>query len=261
MPESLNKKDKNDTPYRRRPEIEALLTHFEALAADERTHLFEPSSRKAPDYVPSEALVYFLRRAWAEDKKKEFEQIFNLLMKRVGAALNASINDSRMAGAQEIREEIFGRFAERIAKDCVAKSTWLDFYEICFEKAFLSFQITALRQIGPTTVETVPLTSNEENDAELTPEIECAAADFLDGNLSKFDEPGFRSALMAAIDCLPSDQKQVVGLLLQGFPIDSKDSDVMTIARILQCDERTVRNRRNRALSTLKTTLQEEWMQ
>jgi hypothetical protein len=38
---------------------------------------------------------------------------------------------------------------------------------------------------------------------------------------------------------------------LQGFPIDSKDKSVMAIARILKCDERTVRNRRDR--STGKT--------
>ena len=32
----------------------------------------------------------------------------------------------------------------------------------------------------------------------------------------------------------------------------------MTIARILQCDERTVRNRRDRACKALKIILQEE---
>lgn len=62
----------------------------------------------------------------------------------------------------------------------------------------------------------------------------------------------------AAIDCLPDDQKQVIGLLLQGFQIDSKDKNIMTIARILQCDERTVRNRRDRACKALKAILQEE---
>jgi DNA-directed RNA polymerase specialized sigma24 family protein len=32
----------------------------------------------------------------------------------------------------------------------------------------------------------------------------------------------------------------------------------MTIARILQCDERTVRNRRDRACKVLKAVLQQE---
>ena len=53
-------------------------------------------------------------------------------------------------------------------------------------------------------------------------------------------------------------KKQVVGLLLQGFQIDSKDKNVMTIARVLQCDERTVRNRRDRACKALKAILQKE---
>jgi len=64
--------------------------------------------------------------------------------------------------------------------------------------------------------------------------------------------------LDAAIDALPDDQRRVVGLLRQGFQIDSKDPNIMTIAKLLQCDERTVRNRRDRAYKTLKSVLQEE---
>jgi len=64
--------------------------------------------------------------------------------------------------------------------------------------------------------------------------------------------------LTAAIDCLPDDQKLVIGLLLQGFQIDSKDKNIMTIARILKCDERTVRNRRDRACKALRAILEEE---
>ena len=48
-----------------------------------------------------------------------------------------------------------------------------------------------------------------------------------------------------------------MGLLRQGFQIDSKDPNIMTIAKILKCDERTVRNRRDRAYKTLGAVLQE----
>lgn len=104
----------------------------------------------------------------------------------------------------------------------------------------------------------VPLGGNGENGMEISPEVEVAAADFLSGDPSKLDDPTFRLELTAAIDSLPDDQKQVIWLLLQGFQVDSKDKNVMTIASILQCDERTVRNRRDRAHKALKTILQEE---
>lgn len=80
----------------------------------------------------------------------------------------------------------------------------------------------------------------------------------MSGDPQKIDDPAFRSVLFAAIDRLPQDQKQVIGLLLKGIPIDTKEKDVMTIARILQCDERTVRNRRDRACKALKVILEEE---
>jgi len=101
----------------------------------------------------------------------------------------------------------------------------------------------------------VPLGTDEDDGLKISPEVEVAAAEFLSGELSRIDDPAFRLELTAAIDCLPNDQKQVIGLLLQGFAIDSLDKNTMTIARLLQCDERTVRNRRDRACKALKSVL------
>lgn len=261
MPESLKKKAKDCSLYKRPPEIEAKLEQLEGVEPTDRIRLFESSSRKHPDYMSSEVLIYFLRRAWANGKTGEFEQIFKLLMKRVEFSLHSVIKDGCMERARDIREEILGRFAELIAEDCLGQSDRLDFYEIRFDMALVSFRVSVLRQIGPTADKTVPLASDECDNSDLAPEVEAAAASFLGGNLSKLDDPAFRSCLMAAIDELPDDQKQVIGLLLQDFPIDSKDPNTMTIARILGCTERTVRNRRDRALKTLKSALQEEWVQ
>lgn len=258
MPVPLKRKRRDGTPYERPPEIEDWLTRLETVEVSEWLRQFSSLSRKNADYVPSEALVYFLRRAWAEGMQGDFEQLFRVLMKRVEQSLCSAISDSRMAGARGIREEIMLRFAERIAKDCRGRVGLLDFYEIHFDQAFAAFRTSALRQIGPSTVETVPLGTDEDDGLEISAEVEAAAADFLGGDPEIIDDPAFRSALTAAIDSLPDDQKQVIGLLLQGFQIDSKDKDVMTIARILQCDERTVRNRRDRACKALRAILQEE---
>jgi hypothetical protein len=164
-------------------------------------------------------------------------------MKRVGQSLFSTVSDARMAGAQGIREEIMGRFAERIAKDCNGRFAMLDFFEVRFDLAFARFRKTVLRQIGPSSVLTEPLSTGEEGQ-DISPEVEEAAADFLGGDPQKIDDPAFRLELDAAIDALPDDQRRVVGLLRQGFQIDSKDPNIMTIAKMLKCDERTVRNRR-----------------
>lgn len=254
----LTRKGRDGTPYERPPEVEDWLKRLEAVDAAERVRRFSTLSRKSPEYVPSEALVHFLRRAWAEGMQGDFEKLFRILLNRIEQSLCSAISDSRIAGARGIREEIKERFLERIAEDCRERVGLLDFYEIRFDKAFAAFRTSALRQIGPSAVDTVPLGADKDDGLEISAEVEAAAADFLCGDPEKLDDPAFRLELTAAIDCLPDDQKQVIGLLLQGFQIDSKNRDDMTIARMLRCDERTVRNRRDRAYKTLKSILQEE---
>lgn len=257
MPEPLKSRDKNGLPFIRPPEIEVCVARLESFDAAARLQAFAIASRKSCGYVPSEVLTYFLRRAQAAGAQDEFKQIFGLLMKRVGQSLFATIPDSRMAGAQDIREEIMGRFAERIAKDCSGRFAMLDFFEVRFDLAFDRFRKTVLRQIGPASVLTEPLSTDGDEGQNISPEVEAAAADFLAGDPQKIDDPAFRFELDAAIDALPDDQRRVVGLLRQGFQIDSKDPNIMTIAKMLKCDERTVRNRRDRAYKTLKSALQE----
>ena len=257
MPEPLKSKDKNGAPFTRPPEIEACLARLESLDAAARLQAFAITSRKNDRHIPSEALTHFLRRAWATGAQSEFKKIFELLMKRVGQSLFSTISDARMVRAQGIREEVMGRFAERIAKDCNGRFAMLDFFEVRFDLAFARFRKTVLRQIGPTSVLTVPLSTDGDEGQDISLEVETAAADFLGGDPKKIDDPAFRLELDAAIDALPDDQRRVVGLLRQGFQIDSKDPNIMTIAKILKCDERTVRNRRDRAYKTLRAVLQE----
>jgi hypothetical protein len=258
MPGPLMSKDKHGSPFTRPPEIEVCLERLESVDATERLQVFAIVSRKSSGYVPFEALTYFLRRAQAAGAQDEFKQIFGLLMKRVGQSLFAVVSDTRMAGAQGIREEIMGRFAERIAKDCNGRFAMLDFFEVRFDLAFSRFYKTALRQIGPASVLTEALSTDGDEGQDISPEVDAAAAAFLGGDPREIDDPAFRLELDAAIDALPDDQRRVVGLLRQGFQIDSKDPNIMTIAKMLQCDERTVRNRRDRAYKTLRSVLQED---
>ena len=256
MPKPLKSKDKNGVPFTRPPEIEACLGALESVDAAARLKAFAVMSRKSSGYVPSEALTYFLRRAHATGATDEFRQIFGLLMKRVGQSLSATVSDSRMAGAQGIREEIMGRFAERIAKDCTGRFAMLDFFEVRFDLAFARFRKSVLRQIGPSSVLTEPLSMESEEGQDISREVEEAAADFLGGDPQKIDDPAFRLALEAAIDALPDDQRRVVGLLRQGFLTHSEDPKILTISNMLNCDQRTVRNRKARAYKALRAALE-----
>ena len=59
----------------------------------------------------------------------------------------------------------------------------------------------------------------------------------------------------AAIDALPPEQIRIMHMLRQGFPIDSKEPDVMTIAKALGRSEKTIRTYRDKAIATLRLAL------
>lgn len=260
MPAALKRTDKDGKPYERPPEIEACIEKLDALDAGARLALFDGVSKKHPQYVPTEAVLHYLRRAWVDGDKRQFERTFRILLKRIDQSLHSAIPDTRMEGAADIRDEIRNRFVVLLTRDCNTHPGLLDFYEIRFNKAMVALRTTVLRKIGPATrkIKTVPLGSQDGEGPEISAEVEAALEDFLSGDPQKIDDPAFRLVLFAAIDHLPQDQKQVIGLFLQGIPIDAKDPDVMTIARMLNCDERTVRNRKNRACKALKAILEKE---
>ena len=259
MVEPLKKISKKDGPYRRRVEVQAFLEKLDLAEARERTDQLVDSSGELRADIPPEALVHFIRRAWRENDAVSLGRLFKALFRRVQASLMAAIPDSRMAGADTIRTEIISRFMDRFARDCREDGTWLDYFEVQFEGGFAAYRTTVLRRVGPSTNKTVPLMGDGEHSAatELAPEVEKAAAEFFADGPSFFDDPAFRSALGPAINTLPPDQKAVIGLWLQGIPIDAKDPTTNTIARILKCDERTVRNRRDRAFKALRKILEE----
>jgi len=259
MVEPLKKIAKKNGLYRRRVEVQAFLEKLDLVDARERTEQLVDAGGELRADIPPEALVHFIRRAWRENDAMSLEQLFKALFRRMQASLAVAIPDARMADAVTIRDEIVSRFMEGFARDCREGGTWLDYYEVQFEGGFAAYRTTVLRRIGPSTNKTAPLMGDgaHSDTAELAPEVEKAAAEFFADGPSFFEDPAFRSALGPAIDTLPPDQKTVIGLWLQGIPIDAKDPDTTTIARILKCDERTVRNRRDRAFKALRKILEE----
>lgn len=259
MIEPLRKISKQRGLYRRREEVQRFLESLDSLAAPERLKQLLGDGGELLTNVPPEALVYFIRRAWRENDSASLESLFKALFKRLHASLAAAIPNSRMSDADSIRKEIVSSFMERLARDCREGGMWLDYFEVQFESGFAGYRITVLRKIGPSTNNTASLMGDGEHsdENEIAPEVEKAAAEFFADGANFFDDPVFRSALASAINTLPPDQKAVIGLLLQGIPIDAKDPKTSTIARILDCDERTVRNRRDRAFAKLRKILEE----
>ena len=163
-------------------------------------------------------------------------------------------------GADSIRQDILGSFAEIIARDRNGDERRLDFYEVNFNSCFAKFCTDILRKIGPAKKKDPlknanPLTGFDEDIVEILPDVENKITQDFELGVSKLDNSSFRFKLHTTINDLPDDEREAIGLLLLGMPIEAKDPNVCTISKTLQCSVKTVNNRLNRAYTKLRALL------
>jgi hypothetical protein len=212
-----------------------------------------------PAYVPSECLLYFVRESRANRPDTYFEKLYKLLSERV---LRCLPNDSSLNGKttsltkSAIREKVFGHFVELLANDRNDYSDKLDYYEINFAEALKKLRLDAQEQAWQN--ENRSTTLHDEETSEPTVEVERAVGSFDPFNTSEFSSDIYRFDLNEAIDTLPPLQKRIIVMLQRDFPIDSKDPNVITIAKTLGKSEKTIRTHRDKAYATLRTTLSGE---
>jgi hypothetical protein len=264
VPAPLRKTKDDGSPYTRPPDVEASI---DALLALGRTDLLQrckiPDNRH-PDYVRSECILHFVRLAKADNNDRHFEELFKILRARVRRALPAverfveeGTNASVPTSAVQIRDEVLFRFQELLCLDRAGYEDRLDYFEIKFDGAVANLRRTARKKAWRDANRSSPLTYDDET-SEPSKEVEDALARLHPLSTSKMDDPAYRLRLDAAIDALPADQRRVIEMLLQGFQIESDDPELTTIVKVLGCVEKTVRNRRDKALMTLQAALAAE---
>ncbi len=254
----LRRRDKNGELYKRDPKIEALTVELSALPRDELFARARSAKRSEVGYVPSECLLYFIRATRHDPDDAWFERLFKILLERVLRSLPRPGNADGQTDSitlEAVRDKALGRFVELLAADRAGDLDKLDFFEVRFDGAMANLRRDAQKQVWLHANRSTPLETSDEG-GELSPEVEAAAAhDPLIS--SRYDDPSYRTRLDAAIDALPAAQSRVVHMLRQGFPIDSQEPDVMSIRKVLNLSEKTVRNYRDRAFVALRAALAE----
>lgn len=257
MPSPLTKFTVKGERYRRQPAVDALIDEMAGLGRDVLAERAAIADRRNPRYLPSEVLLNFLRATRRDNRDSHFERLFRLLLARVHATLRGAVTVAQYRNAEEIRDEVASRLAILIAQDRAEGGDRLDAYEATFDRSLASLRIDVQRKLGPKRLKTDPI--EDEATGEPALHVEEAAQAFLGQAREEFDDPAFRSDLAAAIDTLPDDERTVIGLLLQGVPIDAKEDGAVSIAKLLGCTEKTVRSRRDRAVIKLRRALEGEY--
>ena len=239
--------------YTRPKEIEAHLHVLTALPRETLLQRAQICSDADSGYIPSECLVYFIRACRHDNDESWFEQLYKLLLARVYNSLPRVDDADGMTASftqEAIRNEVVDRFVELIVEDRKSPDNKLDFFEIRFALGIKRMRQDAREKAWRD--EKRKTTVEDEETGELSAVVETAAGVFDPREFDNIEDPLFRMRLDAAIDSLPVEQIRTLHMIRLGFPIDSKDPEVMTIAKALGTNEKTIRNYRDRAVASLQ---------
>lgn len=243
--------------YERDRKVETLIAELAALPRDELIGRAAIRKRSDPGYVPSECLVYFIRASRHENSETWFERLYRILMERVLRSVprsESSDGKTESLTRSVIRDKVFSRFVEMLSADRASYVDKLDYFEVRFDGAVASLRRDAQEQAWRDENRSQPLEYDEES-GELTAQVERAAGAHDPFAAHDLDDPVYRSRLDAAIEALPPEQIRIIHMLKEGFPIDSKEPDVMTISKALGRSEKTIRTYRDKAIAALRSAL------
>ena len=257
MVAELRKRKPDGSLYERPAAIQKALIELEKVSRDDLARRCAIRNRDDPEYVADECLMYFVRASRADNSEAHFDQLFKLLDERVLRRLprpDSPDGETSSLKAEKIRDKVRGRLLARLSADRQTYCEKLDYFEVRFESALKRLRQTAQEEVWREENRHEML-ETDEGTGELSSEVERAA-----GALNAFESEisgleFYRLALDAAIHSLPREQIRIVEMIRRGIPIDSKDEQAETIAKILGNSEKTIRLWRDKAFEAVRAHL------
>lgn len=259
--EQLRKRKTSGELYTRRSPIIDLIATSLAWSFDDLLDRAAIRDRRNDKYVPSEVLIYHLRQTKSDNSDGRFVALYNILRDRIEAACprpNRQVADKIYEDARtaEIRDATVDHVTELMFTDRQGYDEQLDIYEVVFDKAVRSAHITKLRKVNRRE------NATEEVEDTVTGEVRAVVEAALDrykkAGLTAEEDFDYRIHLRRAIDALPKDEQEVIDLMLADIPIETSKDGEPSIAELLGCVEKTVRNRRDRAFAKIRRALDAE---
>ncbi len=259
--EPLRKHKTTGELYTRRSPVIDLIAASLTWSFDDLLDRAAIRDRRNEEYVPSEVLVYHMRQTKSDNSDRRFVPLYNILRDRIEAAcprpnhqiLGKVYEDARIA---EIRDATVNHVTELMFADRQGYDERLDIYEVVFDKAVHSAHITKLRKVKRRNNATEEVEDLDTGEVRLV--VEAALDRYKKTGLTAEEDLDYRIHLRRAIDALPSDEREVIDLMLADIQIESNKDGEPSMVELLGCSEKTVRNRRNRALSKIKKALNME---
>ncbi|MFZ7093635.1 RNA polymerase sigma factor [Primorskyibacter sp. 2E233] len=256
--EPLRKRKISGEFYTRRPLIIEYIEMSLTWSFEELMDSAAIRDRRHSQYVPSEVLMFYLRQTKSDNADGRFIRLYDILRDRVEAACPRASRqvgdkiheDARLA---EIRDATVDHVTEMMFTDRQNYDEQLDIYEVVFDKAVRSAHITKLRKVNRR-----ENASEDVEDAvtgEVRAVVEAALERYKKGDLTAEDDLDYRIHVRRAINALPTDEREVIDLMLADIPIETNKDRERSMTELLGCVEKTVRNRRDRAFAKIRQAL------
>lgn len=254
MIKPLRNRRRDGRIYTRMTHVEGLLQTLDALPPQElidRCRLPKIDEK----HVPTECVVHFVRRAWAENDLALCELLFKELADRVRRFLPKTRRDKDVPYIElQINEEVFDKFVEMLFAEREGYDERLDFFEVFFLRGLASLRSTARERAWAEDNSKQGLFS-EENEGELEVEVDSLTA-YDPFAPDVWDQPFYRTRLARAIGKLNPLDKRIIEMHRLEIPIESKNATVVSMVKVLGMSEKGIRNRRDRALARLRRELE-----
>ena len=253
MVRPLRKTKLDGTPYYRRETVEAEIREIATLSVTELGRRAARWPTTASGFVSSEALVYFVRNLPdGANRDKLTAQLLGRVVRRIPRATDAGSRTESLT-RMNIREDVVDRLVDLLLSDREEYDDRLDYYEVNFYSAIAKTRLDASNRHWKHENRSDELGSDEVGVSE---RVEAAIGDYDPFDADELDKKDYRLLLDDAIDSLPEFQRRIVEMLRQEIPIDSKDLSVVTISKVLDKSEKTIRTHRDKAFASLRLRLE-----
>ena len=254
----LRKSKKEGVLYVRPVEIEKIIAGTIELPFEEFITRAKHNNRNHPDYLPSEVLVHRIRATRDNKTDEQFNALYTALYERVIRSCKSAVTraggETREIGKLlDVREFVIERFVTLIVKDRDCYTEKLDIFEARFDRAVMMLKKDAFRKISKRDKPMGPLEYDESGDVPL--DVEESLALLNPRLMTPEEEDTYRFNIRRAIDSLPEMERRVIDMLEAGIAIESNNPVEPSIASVLGCTPKTVRNRRDRAVQRIRETL------
>jgi DNA-directed RNA polymerase specialized sigma24 family protein len=254
----LRKVKQDGRLYHRRPSTEMILIKFLGASTLVLAQHARITDRRSPDYIPSEVLVHWIRQTRHHKSDAQFNVLYPLLEQRIRHACptketSAGGNYAEVGTYADLQEYVLERIVKLLLSDRSSYEEKLDIYEVVFDRAIAKLRDSAFRSVFAKENPLTPLEYDESGD--VTSEAEDSLNRYQPGRMTPEEDLTYRFQLRAAIDSLPRDERRLIDMEEAGYPDQSEDPEVHTIAKLLGRTPKTVRAMRKRAYQRIRERL------